>query len=238
MLRKTFHVIALFIRLVYLHQLLDLIGSSRRVICASFISVQLENLLKIISHYWLPALNVTWGIVLGCGLNSLSVNVSNYLYIVSACLSLSSPSFPSFSIFPSVFPVSDLKITLRLLHSLATPSAFSHIVSLSLSSLSCCVVCFPVEVRRQRQPQRDYCVCLGLCVWWSRWPSRQHQEPRLKSAHWLVWLPMSFIPHKSSPLLSSPPHCNVHIDSMWLNSHKVKLLHFLLWSQILAKYLN
>lgn len=45
------------------------------------------------------------------------------------------------------------------------PSSFSP-SALSCSLLSCSVVCFRVEVRRQRRPQRDCCVCLGprLCV--------------------------------------------------------------------------
>lgn len=74
--------------------------------------------------------------------------------MVSVYFSFCFFSIPYYKISPS-----DLRVAVCSLQHLC-----SCTVSPSLFSLSCCVVCLQVEVRRQRQPQRDYCVCLGLHV--------------------------------------------------------------------------
>lgn len=146
--RITFHVIALFIWLVYLHQPLDLIGSSRLVICASFICIQLENPLKIIP----TATTVSWRKLAWDQLQHMMSKHRTWLHrsLYSINLSLA----PRRSTFRYLSLSSDLKVTLC-----------SHIVSLALVFLLCRAALFVFQSRWEDRAttERLPCVFASVC---------------------------------------------------------------------------
>lgn len=144
-----------------------------QLLLMNLLSLQSLSSSEIISHSWLDPFDSHFGNILGSWLD----------HFISSRVTFSGDPGP-------------LNVCLALLpHSLLPPTLFSLTV-FSYLSFSCCVVCFQSRWGdRVDHRETTVCVCLDLClcVWWSRWPSRQHQEARLWSVLWLVWLPLPFI---------------------------------------------
>lgn len=144
MLRITFHAIALFIWPVYLHQLLDLIGSFRLVHLVSAGKASKKKNSLLITSF------TCWSIIIGCGLIYLSVNVC----IIFGDLCIVSSFLPPLSLSPLLRTKSPC-----LLFFLSLQPLLSHTVFPLLCLLLFHAVLFVFEMRwEDRQPQRGYCV--------------------------------------------------------------------------------
>lgn len=156
MLRITFHAIALFIWPVYLHQLLDLIGSFRLVHLVSAGKASKRNNSLLITSF------TCWSIIIGCGLIYLSVNVC----IIFGDLCIVSSFLPPLSLSPLLRTKSPC-----LLFFLSLQPLLSHTVFPLLCLLLFHAVLFVFEMRwEDRDNRREATVCLlfvGMCccVW-------------------------------------------------------------------------
>lgn len=109
-------------------------------------------------------------------------------------ISLSLSVLTAFPFFP-YFPASDLKVTLLSLFPSPHP-LLSHTHCFPFPAFFCVLLRFLFCSGGEKTDTVRVCGCV-----WSRWPSRQHQEPESKCVLWLVRLPLPFISHKSPLLL-------------------------------------